>query len=894
MSINNYNVNALALGGDTIYDYLTYDSFLNTSNSYRVHVFKNNGIFNVLNPGQIDVFVVGGGAGGGVNVGGGGGGIQFSSNLSIITGSVQVTIGAGGNPFPDTTAGGQSSFGSFVIAGGGNIGIDNYQGGTTGNPQNYLGNTVNYANFAGAAGGGGAGGGTTSGYIPDVTSNGIIGIQKNITGTNIYYAGGGGGSGSNAGYDAPGGLGGGGYGSFKTTNPAINAVANTGGGGGACGKSLYTGGKGGSGIIIIRYPSPVTDKCIMTHSNQPNQPSIATFINIPTPTGPTISYTGNPIVNSLVVSGLQYTTYGFSNNGTITLTAFSGLASMDILVVGGGGGGSSNGNLQSPPGNGGGGGEVIYLINQNITASPSSTVYQITIGSGGLSDQNGVASSFSNITTISSPYSIIARGGLSGTLTNGGANGNRLYYGAGYFSSFQSTGEILTSGSGGGGAASLGVQSSLSQLGLGGDAVGITITGTPVYYGAGGGGGGLRSSTNGWLQTTGANGGSGGGITNVNTNAGGGGSTNAQSASVNRGGGGGGGGQNGGGGSGGSGYVLIRLQTTLRFFLNQLNTIFTSSYGTNFTNATTNSTGAVYAISVSGSSPSPIYGAVYIYSLLVNGLWNTTPYIIQNPLATYSFGTELQLSGDGNTIAIADTLTYIIYVYRYITTWGIPLTLSPPGSVQLGLLEFGTKIAISYDGNYIATFATQTPSIYTPVIYTYSGGWISTTPFASLNHSIKTVGLSIDASIVVYVTDQAIIAYKNNIAITIYTAGLTVTAASLSGNGKTIAYTDGSTINIITYSSIDNAWHFTSTLSVQSTQSLMLNSDGTIITLIQTNTLPPTTRYYIYASSQWTYVTLPTETNGAPGYPYSPTLSMSQDGLSVFVSDQSQNIYVFN
>ena len=302
MSINNYNANALAEGGDDTYDYLSYNAFLNTCNSYRVHVFKNNGIFNVLNAGQIDVFAVGGGAGGGVNAGGGGGGVNVFTNLSIITGLVQVTIGAGGNPYPDTSPGGQSSFGSFVIAGGGNIGVDSFQGGTSGNPQNYLGNTVDYANFAGAAGGGGAGGGTTPGYIPDVISNGIIGIQNNITGTNIYYAAGGGGSGSNNGYDAPGGLGGGGYGSFKTTNSAINAIANTGGGGGACGKSLYTGGKGGSGIIIIRYPTPVTDKYIMTHSNEQNQPSIATFINkLP----PTISYTGNPIVNSLVISGIQ-------------------------------------------------------------------------------------------------------------------------------------------------------------------------------------------------------------------------------------------------------------------------------------------------------------------------------------------------------------------------------------------------------------------------------------------------------------------------------------------------------------------------------------------------------------------------------------------------------------
>ena len=58
----------------------------------------------------------------------------------------------------------------------------------------------------------------------------------------------------------PGGLGGGGNGSGRTTKPfrGTNGEANTGGGGGGAGghssNNFAPGGNGGSGVVIIRCP----------------------------------------------------------------------------------------------------------------------------------------------------------------------------------------------------------------------------------------------------------------------------------------------------------------------------------------------------------------------------------------------------------------------------------------------------------------------------------------------------------------------------------------------------------------------------------------------------------------------------------------------------------------
>jgi hypothetical protein len=95
--------------------------------------------------------------------------------------------------------------------------------------------------------------------------NGGAGIVSSITGSPVQYAGGGGGGGYNS---NPGGLGtaGGGNGGYFVGNKldvpfdrnGTSGLNNTGGGGGACtatGDGWLFGAAGGSGIVVIRYPS---------------------------------------------------------------------------------------------------------------------------------------------------------------------------------------------------------------------------------------------------------------------------------------------------------------------------------------------------------------------------------------------------------------------------------------------------------------------------------------------------------------------------------------------------------------------------------------------------------------------------------------------------------------
>jgi hypothetical protein len=107
----------------------------------------------------------------------------------------------------------------------------------------------------GAGGGGGAGavGGAQGTGSGGNSGNGGIGLQSDITGTATYYAGGGGGQrcpGLGSG-GASGGLGGGGTGAGGASSAG---TANTGGGGGGDGGggNSYT---GGSGVVILSYPS---------------------------------------------------------------------------------------------------------------------------------------------------------------------------------------------------------------------------------------------------------------------------------------------------------------------------------------------------------------------------------------------------------------------------------------------------------------------------------------------------------------------------------------------------------------------------------------------------------------------------------------------------------------
>ena len=251
--------------------------------------------------------VAGGGGGSGNSSGGGGGGAGglLSGTTSVALGTnVNVTIGSGGAATylgaTNTTAvagsGGNSTFSTVTATGGGgaaNTGASSSSdggsgagapGGTAvtagsgtsgeGNDGGIGSNPSDIGGGGGGAGGVGQPGGTRTGATD---GQGGVALANSITGASILYAGGGGGGVADLIYNstpATAGLGGGGVSGTGGdggqsddgvgSNPPLSVwgypgVPNTGGGGGGgsrSGGSIYVGGgAGGSGTVILRYPT---------------------------------------------------------------------------------------------------------------------------------------------------------------------------------------------------------------------------------------------------------------------------------------------------------------------------------------------------------------------------------------------------------------------------------------------------------------------------------------------------------------------------------------------------------------------------------------------------------------------------------------------------------------
>ena len=255
---------------------------------YTIHTFTGSATFTPSFNGEVEVLVVAGGGAGGSNHdtgtstgagGGGAGGVLYLSSFGVSAGNgITVTIGAGGtiSGAYSTGKGGNSSFGGFETVGGGNGGARWIQGsdGGSGGGQGYFSGGTNFGqgidgqgNDGGlgvgsptygypAGGGGGAGeiGGNQDGA--NGAGKGGDGLPFSITGFSTYYSGGGGGGvGSGASPTTPGdgGLGGGAQGAATGISPAPSGTPNTGGGGGGSSNGSYSGGSGGSGIVIVRY-----------------------------------------------------------------------------------------------------------------------------------------------------------------------------------------------------------------------------------------------------------------------------------------------------------------------------------------------------------------------------------------------------------------------------------------------------------------------------------------------------------------------------------------------------------------------------------------------------------------------------------------------------------------
>ncbi len=261
------------------------------SGGNTIHIFTSNGLLDCTGAGggNVKALVVGGGGGGGgfYRSGGGGGAGAYQYDAAYpVTGQIySVTIGAGGagssnNTSPGNT-GGSSVFDSITAVGGGGGGSGGSSGsfngvnggsagggggaefgpgniGTGGSGTQAGGNAFSGNNDGGGGGGGSSGSGTTPGNVNP--GNGGSGTVNSISGSSVTYAGGGGGGYDGLNVFGIGGTGGGGNSGYNNgvsnVNPT-NGTANTGGGGGGSGGNIpwMIGGNGGSGIVIISYPT---------------------------------------------------------------------------------------------------------------------------------------------------------------------------------------------------------------------------------------------------------------------------------------------------------------------------------------------------------------------------------------------------------------------------------------------------------------------------------------------------------------------------------------------------------------------------------------------------------------------------------------------------------------
>jgi len=293
-----------------------------------------------------------------------------------------------------------------------------------------------------------------------------------------------------------------------------------------------------------------------------------------TPATPVISTTPNTLFPMDILHGRTNTSIlqTFTTPGSWTSTITGNIR---VLVVAGGGGGGYSGP-NGPPGigaGGGGAGGVVYCISYPVVNGVS---YPYTVGAAGTGvtsaainppAANGEPSVFSPSTS-----SITAIGGgqggsyvTPGSITPGGTGGsggggaanNPALAGPGIqptqpqppnctgYGNNGGYGAQFLNGGGGGGAGAVGTPSTLTVAGRGADGINLSITGNPVYYGAGGGGGGYRMPG----AISGGSGGLGGGGQ-------GGGSTSITSPGSGHGAGGGGGSARGplGNMNGGNGY----------------------------------------------------------------------------------------------------------------------------------------------------------------------------------------------------------------------------------------------------------------------------------------------------------------------------------------------------
>ncbi|MGI6496174.1 MAG: SGNH/GDSL hydrolase family protein [Kiritimatiellia bacterium] len=263
---------------------------------WMTHTYPTNGTFTAYEPMSVQALLVGGGGAGGKanNVrggGGGAGGVLLLDEVLLLPGEYPVVVGAGGQAAG--ADGSPTTFNGFTALGGGgggsawsSAGRPGGSGGGGCGPYNISGSTVaggagdaaqghgggigiwNGNDTNGKAGGGGGAGGAGGDATLGISGSGGDAIACAFLGEARYYAAGGGGGGVFSNSAGSGGMGGGaelgGHGGYYVSGSGSSAVlasgtdgtAGTGSGGGGEGgtANMNSGiGKGGSGIVIVRY-----------------------------------------------------------------------------------------------------------------------------------------------------------------------------------------------------------------------------------------------------------------------------------------------------------------------------------------------------------------------------------------------------------------------------------------------------------------------------------------------------------------------------------------------------------------------------------------------------------------------------------------------------------------
>jgi hypothetical protein len=252
---------------------------ITTDGSDTVVKFIRNGTFTPAGSFNVEYLVqAGGGSSCDFGGGGGAGGYLAGTGHGVTAQTYNITVGDGGalggtTGTSGTAQGGNSVFSSFTAQGGGSSGTSGGTGIAGGSGSG--GGEWSAGSYSGGAGvsgqgndggsggsgsrtGGGGGGSASAGGNGSSTTGGNAGAGTNndilISGSNVMYGSGGagGGWGKTAGTQSSGG----GAAQSSNSDGGMNGVDYTGGGaGGSTLAGTTAKGKGGKGVVILRFPT---------------------------------------------------------------------------------------------------------------------------------------------------------------------------------------------------------------------------------------------------------------------------------------------------------------------------------------------------------------------------------------------------------------------------------------------------------------------------------------------------------------------------------------------------------------------------------------------------------------------------------------------------------------